>query len=932
MAVSLADRIGLTPARLLALPQDEQHRAVQFLLRWEAFADALSCLDHAPAVDKAAPALRARAWYGLGKIDDALQRLEQVVAQRPEPSLQLTIVEMALNAGRYSLVAAHLQPALDQLRHLSRVWWVAARAYLAIGEVETAQQAVDHLRTQAPASHYRNLSAMALLQAQGDAVTAAAYAVRALAQAEQLDVHELVTLRTFFHAIDDRIHGHAVEAHLVTRLEAEQSLWRGLLITQTAHENRPIRGNGLPFLRSAASSAPKSNAPAGVTVSAEERRALTMDARRFFGFDALLPGQAEILACVGRGEHTLAILPTGAGKSLCYQLPACQREGGLTLVVSPLIALMKDQVDGLPPALRLQSLAINSSLDGDDLRTAMHRIATGQLRLLYAAPERLRQAAFVEALARAGTVRMVVDEAHCVSVWGHDFRPDYLHLRQAHRDLGSPPLLAMTATAPPVVRNDIERQLLGESGKMRVIVGDSFRPNLHLHALRVRDDDERSTQLLRLLRSLQGSGIIYARSRRRCEELAATLQGEGFSAAFYHAGISDRAEVQDRFMRNDVQVIVATVAFGMGIDKRDIRFIVHDGLPSSLEHYYQEIGRAGRDGGSAYCVLLFADHDEQTQLRLASRTPLTTETLHRLYQRVRQSLGERGQGRVPLESLATAVGDTTNARVGLSLLEEAGFLRRGYDTPRTVTLNRPRQMRGQQDAAFMEFAGRCGLDRALTVTGDFVALSEHVGVSPPSLERRLLAWQEERYLVANFDGRDPFIDASSPFPNAAERLATILHNRIALEQQRVDNIARYARTTGCRHSFLADYLGSERITRCNECDNCGAGLPLGSAAPDADGSAALLIILQALAEQSWGRRNLVRLLRGDPAASERARQASLYGALKERGERSLDQLLGSLQHEGIIQPRELQHGGLVLELTQHGVSTMRNLLRQQRRR
>jgi superfamily II DNA/RNA helicase len=186
------------------------------------------------------------------------------------------------------------------------------------------------------------------------------------------------------------------------------------------------------------------------------------------------------------------------------------------------------------------------------------------------------------------------------------FRPDYLHLRQVHRDLGAPPLLAMTATAPPVVRADIERQLLGDAGAMRVLAGDTFRANLHLRAYRVRDDDARQALLLRLLRSVQGSGIIYARSRRRCEELAATLRQAGFAAAHYHAGIDNRAEVQDRFMRNDVRVIVATIAFGMGIDKGDIRFIVHDGLPSSLEGYYQEIGRAGRDGKPAHCLLIYA--------------------------------------------------------------------------------------------------------------------------------------------------------------------------------------------------------------------------------------------------------------------------------------------------------------------------------------
>jgi ATP-dependent DNA helicase RecQ len=942
MTTSLADRIGITPSRLLALPQDEQRRVVQFLLRWEAFADALACLDYAPGLDAAAPVLRALAWHGLGRSGEALQRLTDLARNGSEYTLHLTIAEIALDA-RKSLALTHLQAAIDAAHHPSRVWWVAVRVYLARGDTSLARQAVDQLQAQAPTSHLLAVSTMMLLQAQGDVVTATAYAVRALTQADQLDVSDLVMLRTFFHGVDDRIHSRAVEALLVNRFEMEQTLWRNRLTESPGREIQPAKASKDSLFRRTAAPPPSGSVThptanlaaslaASLTVSTEERRALAAEAHALFGFGSLLPGQAEILARVRRGEHLLAVMPTGAGKSLCYQLPAFQGERRLTLVVSPLIALMKDQIDGLPPPLRAQSLAINSLLNGDALRTAMHRIVGGQIRLLYAAPERLRQVTFVETLARAGVARLVIDEAHCVSVWGHDFRPDYLHLRQVHRDLGSPPLLAMTATAPQVVREDIERQLLGAAGTMGVIVGDSFRSNLHLHVLRVRDDDERSALLLQLLRSLQGSGIIYVRSRRRCEELATALQRAGFAAAHYHAGIDNRSEIQDRFMRNELQVIVATVAFGMGIDKGDIRFIVHDGLPSSLENYYQEIGRAGRDGDPAQCVMLFADHDEKTQLRLASRTPLTIDVLRALYQRVRESLGGRCYGRVALESLAATVGDATNARVGLSLLEEAGLLHRGYDAPRTVTINRPRQLRGAQDTAFMDFALRCGLDRAATVTGDFVGLAEHVAMAPQMLERWLLAWQDARYLAVHFDGRDPLIETPSPPVKAADQLAQILRNRAVLDQQRVGDIARYARTTGCRHAFLADYLGGEHRTRCAACDNCGRSLVLVPVAAEFDGEADLLIVLRTLGEQTWGRRNLVRLLRGDPAASERAQRTSFYGALRKRSERSLEQLIDSLQGDGLIQPRELEHGGVILELTRNGMTTIRNLSHQRRRR
>ncbi|MBK8799052.1 MAG: RecQ family ATP-dependent DNA helicase [Anaerolineales bacterium] len=609
----------------------------------------------------------------------------------------------------------------------------------------------------------------------------------------------------------------------------------------------------------------------------------------------------------------------------------------MTLVVSPLIALMKDQVDGLPPVLRSQALALNSTLDGDKLRSALQRVASGQVKLLYAAPERLRQVSFVEMLARVGVARLVVDEAHCVSVWGHDFRPDYLHLRQVHRDLGAPPLLAMTATAPPVVRDDIQRQLLGGLGAMRVLVGDAFRPNLQLGAFRVRDDDERVALLLRLLGALQGSGIVYARSRRRCEEVAAMLRQQGCAAAHYHAGIDNRAEVQDRFMRNELQVIVATVAFGMGIDKADIRFIVHDGLPASLEGYYQEIGRAGRDGKRAHCLLVYADHDETVLLRLANRSSITIEVLRTLYQQVRQHLGERTAGPMPPALLKAAAGDDITARVALSLLAEAGLLRRSYDSPREVTLQRPRQMRGQDDDNFMAFARQCALDRQQVVRAPFVALAETLHLSPAALEQWLLVWQAARYVHVHYDGRDPYLELLPPPAQVADKLEQMLRNRAALDQQRAGDIARYARTAACRHGFLADYLGGERRARCGVCDNCGATFQL---APDPaaldpaafDPEAHLLVLLQALQEQTWGRRNLVRLLRGDPTASARAQQSTFYAALRTRSERGLEQLLDSVLAEGLVQTRELEHGGVVLELTRRGVKTIRDLSHSKRRR
>lgn len=925
MTTSLLTKILLTPTQVAGLPPALQRRVLHFLLRWEACTDVLACLDQLAHPPGDALRLRAQALAGLGRTAEAQQMLRLQLQKQHDPTLALILTEVALASGNLDEALVQLTHAQTSLRHLSRTWWLAVRVHLARGDDAAAQEAIQQLTALAPDSPYLSLSMVSLLRTRGDMVTATAYAVRAL-DADHRDaplaVEALVELRAFFTAICDRIHLAETEAQLVRRFEQERTaLLADLPRTATASSVRT---------QPAPSPPPASGARATslhtVAVTDAERQALLQAVRTHFGFTSLLPGQAEILTCVRRGEHVLAILPTGAGKSLCYQLPAFS-DRGVTLVVSPLIALMKDQVDSLPSALRVQALALNSLLDGDELRAALHRVATGQIKLLYAAPERLRQVSFVEMLARVGVVRLVIDEAHCVSVWGHDFRPDYLHLRQVHRDLGAPPLLAMTATAPPVVREDIERQLLGGVGTMRVLVGDVFRANLHLRAYRVRNDDARNVLLLQLLRSVHGSGIIYARSRRRCEELAAILRQAGFAAAHYHAGIDNRAEVQDRFMRNELRVIVATIAFGMGVDKGDIRFIIHDGLPASLEGYYQEIGRAGRDGKPAHCLLIYADHDEATLVRLAQRSALSGAALRTLYRRVRQYLGEHTAGPVPLQVLQTAMGDETATRVGLSMLEEVGLLRRGYDCPRTVTVQRPRQLRGQDDAGFMTFARRSGLDSQQAITVPFVTLAEATNLTPAELEQWLLVWQEARYLALRYDGRDPYLEAPPPSARAAEQLDQLLRNRAALAQQRASDIARYARTTSCRHGFLADYLGGERRTRCPVCDNCGAAFTL---APDPAAHAAdvdLLVLLQALQEQNWGRRNLVRLLRGDPEASARAQQSRFYGALRTRSERGLEQLLASIQVEGLVQPRDLEHGGVVLELTQRGVRQLQDLQR-----
>jgi ATP-dependent DNA helicase RecQ len=332
---------------------------------------------------------------------------------------------------------------------------------------------------------------------------------------------------------------------------------------------------------------------------------------RAFGFPSFRPGQEEILRAVLGGEDVLAVMPTGSGKSLCFQLPPLAREG-LTLVVSPLIALMRDQVAQLRE-LGVSAAALNSASDGNERQRIFSALENRSLRLLYVAPERLTRDDTLEMLSRAPIDLFAIDEAHCVSQWGHDFRPEYLRLREVAQILGRPQTIAVTATADAPTREDIVERLFHR--RPRVFVRSFDRPNLFL-AMRPKTNATR--QLAERLEEHRGeSGIIYCASRKRTEELAREFSVRGRRALPYHAGLEHnvRSHNQDSFLQEDGVVMCATIAFGMGVDKPDVRFVLHADMPSSIESYYQEIGRAGRDGLPADTFTLYGAGDIELRRR-----------------------------------------------------------------------------------------------------------------------------------------------------------------------------------------------------------------------------------------------------------------------------------------------------------------------------
>lgn len=327
--------------------------------------------------------------------------------------------------------------------------------------------------------------------------------------------------------------------------------------------------------------------------------------KKYWGYDSFRPLQEDIIQSVLNGHDTLALLPTGGGKSICFQVPAMAKEG-ICLVVSPLIALMKDQVENLVKK-GIKAVAITSGLSYKELDNTLDNCVYGNIKFLYLSPERLLSELVRERIGRMNVNLLAVDEAHCISQWGYDFRPPYLQIAELRKILPKVPILALTATATPKVREDIQEKL---SFRTKNVFQKSFeRKNL---AYLVLEEEDKLARLVKIASRIKGSGIVYVRNRRQTQEIANYLTSRGILADYYHAGLdsSSRSAKQDAWIHNKIRIMVATNAFGMGIDKPDVRFVVHIDLPDSLEAYYQEAGRGGRDEKKSYAVLLFSPHDK----------------------------------------------------------------------------------------------------------------------------------------------------------------------------------------------------------------------------------------------------------------------------------------------------------------------------------
>ena len=395
-----------------------------------------------------------------------------------------------------------------------------------------------------------------------------------------------------------------------------------------------------------------------------------------FGLNSFRRGQTEVVESVLDGTDTLCIMPTGGGKSLCYQLPTIAREG-TTIVISPLIALMKDQVDSLQE-LGIAATLINSSISNEEQRTRIYNLQRGEYKLIYIAPERLRSSSFMRAIQQVKIQLLAVDEAHCISQWGHDFRPDYARLGRLRRHLGNPQTIALTATATSLVREDICKVL--DLDEPKVFISGFARDNLALNVESASSNSQRDNRLVEFLQQTPGAGIIYASTRKNCEHVVELLAEQiDRPLAFYHAGLTPerRRLVQDEFMSGSTPIVVATNAFGMGIDKADLRFVVHYNLPGSIEAYYQEAGRAGRDGLPSECLMFFSYQDRFIQEFFIENSYPSRSVVKEVYDFLRAIDAD------PIEMTLMEIKEELGLSIGTeaistceNLLEKAGVLER----------------------------------------------------------------------------------------------------------------------------------------------------------------------------------------------------------------------------------------------------------------
>lgn len=632
-----------------------------------------------------------------------------------------------------------------------------------------------------------------------------------------------------------------------------------------------------------------------------------------FGFPAFREGQREAIRAVLEGRDVLAIMPTSAGKSLLYQLPALMLPG-VTLVISPLISLMKDQVDKLREK-NLPAALINSTLSEAERRDVMDAARRGEIKMLFVAPERFRSRHFCRTIANLQVSLFAVDEAHCVSTWGHDFRPDYRKLTRAIEMVGRPPVLAVTATATENVRGDI-LEFLGIREDHFCNIAGFDRPNLRFGVRQVANDHEKAAIIKSIAARVDGPGIVYCSTRKSTEKVADRLREAGLEVQAYHAGFSsdERRSIQEAFMDGQIRIVCATNAFGLGIDKQNVRFVIHHDLPGSVEAYYQEAGRAGRDGEPSECLLLFRAGDIYIQEFMIDTNYPSKEIVESVYRQLVKL--DTGAHEITLNELKSRVREARSPRTisaALMLLSDADHIDRGGRLDNPAHLRRLAAPKKGSRAAAQKLLHQLGksfgdrLDEGVSMP--LPELAGATGTSVSELRKLLPQLRDGGYLDyrAPFTGRALTVLYPRVRPHEVKVDYSDVHERHRRDRERLNRIIRFAYGGRCRRAAILDYFGAPFEESCSNCDICD---PRDPSAKTRKLSQEELITLKkvlscvARMQGRFGRNRVIQVLRGSRAKAvldAGLDELSTYGLLKTMDRDDIGRILQECMKHGLCE-------------------------------